>query len=571
MSSSGSITRLFCLLVTTVCISLSGIANAQPPARSGYDVAWFDNFDGTALDTSLWTPSNTPTTTNFSLQDYLPSQISVADGNMTILSEDIWSRGRLYRSGLIKSTALQKYGRWDIRAKLPTSTGMWPAIWLLSDAPWPSEGEIDIMENRGDEPNLTSSAFHYGINGGGQFEHNFVTQEQTALHDGTPQNYHNEFHTYSVEWDPDQIRFFVDDVHHWTVRDDSVNGFLTNNVGGMRLIINTAVGGLFLDNPDESTVWPQKFEVDYVHAYTKSSVEKTMVFENGDFESNGGSLAHWTTFGKTSFHNISSGNEQIADGAEAFKLFGQFNGSTNYSGIEQGISVSAGDELTLTADALVASNDSLSGTDNECFLKIDYYSEPHGLFGSSDYLGSDSTILANSSTANDQWIPRELTSVAPQGAVEARAVIVYAQRNNAGGAVFADNVQFGLEAEPTILGDFDADGDVDVDDINFYTNTLGQPASFNPDMDLNNDQVIDLTDHDLHVNTLVQTNGLSGTVVGDINFDGVVNVLGDAFALISNLGSSGVGYAQGDLNADGLVNVLGDAFRLISNLGTSAP
>ncbi|MDA8563299.1 hypothetical protein N9L06_02485 [Mariniblastus sp.] len=71
------------------------------------------------------------------------------------------------------------------------------------------------------------------------------------------------------------------------------------------------------------------------------------------------------------------------------------------------------------------------------------------------------------------------------------------------------------------------------------------------------------------MNTLVQTNGLSGTVIGDVNFDGTVNVLGDAFTLIANLGSSGVGYWQGDLNADGRVDVLGDAFRLISNLGMS--
>lgn len=94
-------------------------------------------------------------------------------------SENISSRELPYRSGLVTSNTTQKYGSWVVRAKLPTSKGMWPAIWLLSVAPWPSEGEIDITENRGTQPTLTSSAFHYGTN----------------------QPFKNSFHTLSVEWD----------------------------------------------------------------------------------------------------------------------------------------------------------------------------------------------------------------------------------------------------------------------------------------------------------------------------------------------------------------------------------
>ena len=565
---------MFCVLTATVCFSILGTVDAQPPSRSGYDVAWFDDFNGNSLDSNRWRVSNTNNTTNNSLQDYRPSQVSVGQGLMTILSEDTPSRGLPYLSGLIETRNLQKYGRFDIRAKLPTSKGMWPAIWLLSDvavAPWPSEGEIDIMENRGTQPNLTSTAFHYGTNGNGEpFRHFFRYDEQTSVHDGTEQNYHDEFHTYSVEWDPDQIRFYVDDVHHWTVRDDDVDGFLTERVGEMSLIINTAIGGDFLENPVAGeTVWPQRFDVDYVHAYTLSSEDRVLTFGNGGFEDNGGSLANWTKFGDAPFSNISSGNERISEGVEALKLFGQFNGNTNYSGIEQGITVEAGDELRAIAEAFVASSDSIAGTGNSAQLKIDYYRKQYGLFGSADYIGSDSVSLASSLTANNQWSTQELVSTVPLGAVEARLAIVFVQRENAGGAVFVDNVEFGTSAV-AVLGDFDADGDVDVDDINFYTNNLGKPASFNPEMDLNNDGVITLADHDLHVHTLVQANGLSGTVVGDVNFDGIVDVVVDAFVLVSNLGSSGVGYAQGDLNADGLVDVVGDAFRMISNLGLSA-
>jgi hypothetical protein len=122
-----------------------------------------------------------------------------------------------------------------------------------------------------------------------------------------------------------------------------------------------------------------------------------------------------------------------------------------------------------------------------------------------------------------------------------------------------------------VPGDFDRDGDVDTDDIDFYNGNLSQLASFNPELDLTGDGTITLADHDLHVTTLVQTsNGETGAIIGDTNLNGVVDVLNDAFALVGSLGNSGpLGYAAGDLNADSVVNVLGDAFRLVGNLGLS--
>lgn len=125
---------------------------------------------------------------------------------------------------------------------------------------------------------------------------------------------------------------------------------------------------------------------------------------------------------------------------------------------------------------------------------------------------------------------------------------------------------------PPLTGDFDLDGDVDADDIDFYGGNIGQPAQGSlAAIDLDGDGTITLDDHSLHVTQLVQTsNGGTGTFLGDINLDGVVDVLGDAFVLIGNLGSSSAGWAQGDLNADQLVDVLGDAFILIGNLGSGS-
>ncbi len=248
----------------------SHIRSSQQAQLEGYKIAWSDEFDGDSLDTSKWTPADTKRPTNNSQQDYLPSQISVSDGKLVIKSENTPSRGLPYLSGLVTSTSEQRFGRWEVRAKLPGTKGMWPAIWLLPDTKqyrWPSQGEIDIMENRGNEPNMTSSAFHYGTNP--PFSHKFVSQNQPKSKQGSV-NYHEDFHIYACEWDDKEIRFYVDGVNHYTVNNSLTGGFLDRQTAPMRLVINTAIGGDFLENPDDTTVWPQTFEIDYVRVWEKS-------------------------------------------------------------------------------------------------------------------------------------------------------------------------------------------------------------------------------------------------------------------------------------------------------------
>ena len=131
-----------------------------------------------------------------------------------------------------------------------------------------------------------------------------------------------------------------------------------------------------------------------------------------------------------------------------------------------------------------------------------------------------------------------------------------------------------LVATSSPAGDFDNDGNVNANDIDFYAGNLDLPATGDlASLDLDADDLVTLADHDLHITTLVETsNGQTGALIGDINLDGSVDVLNDAFALVGSLGGSATGYADGDLNADQVVNVLGDAFRLVSNLGqTTGP
>ena len=125
---------------------------------------------------------------------------------------------------------------------------------------------------------------------------------------------------------------------------------------------------------------------------------------------------------------------------------------------------------------------------------------------------------------------------------------------------------------PVVLGDFDLDGDVDLEDLDQYNGNIGaQAAGSLVLLDLDGDGNIGEDDFETHYTTLVETsNGNTGTAAGDINLDGEINVLVDAFILVGNLGNSSANsWSQGDLNADGIVNVLGDAFLLVINLGFS--
>lgn len=119
--------------------------------------------------------------------------------------------------------------------------------------------------------------------------------------------------------------------------------------------------------------------------------------------------------------------------------------------------------------------------------------------------------------------------------------------------------------------DFDNDGDVDLDDLDQYIGNIDAEATGNlAALDLDGDGTVGANDFAQHYSNCVETsNGQTGTFAGDLNLDGTVDVLGDAFALVANLGSPATSWSQGDINGDGTVDVLGDAFALVANLGNS--
>ncbi len=125
-------------------------------------------------------------------------------------------------------------------------------------------------------------------------------------------------------------------------------------------------------------------------------------------------------------------------------------------------------------------------------------------------------------------------------------------------------------SDAPVLGDFNGDGVVDCADLDGYVGNIGAAATGAlAALDFDGDGFLNQTDADSVITTLVVAGGVAGTFPGDLNCDGTVNVLGDAFPLVANLNSSVTTYAAGDLNFDGMVNVLGDAFTLVANLGNT--
>ncbi len=229
-----------------------------------------DEFDiDGALNSELWTyniGTGNDGWGNNELQYYTdrPENIVAENGTLKITARQESFEGSSYTSARILTQGKfeQKYGRFEARMQLPWGQGMWPAFWLLGsnidDVSWPNCGEIDIMENRGSEPTLISSALHGpGYSGGNPI---FKAYELVDS------RFDNEFHIFGIEWAPGYINFYVDDVLYNQITPSDASGDWVFDQPFF-IIINLAVGGNFGGPPNENTVFPQSLLVDYIRVY----------------------------------------------------------------------------------------------------------------------------------------------------------------------------------------------------------------------------------------------------------------------------------------------------------------
>lgn len=251
-----------------LCLVCPLIANAQIPDVSGWRLSFHDEFEGSSLNNTFWEALNRQDSFNNEKQYYRPEQVTLANGNLQLTAINQPIANKQYRSGLITSRSLFGTGRFEARIDLPTTQGMWPAFWLnANQVSWPQGGEIDIMENRGSQPNLTSSAFHWQKDPGPCCNNwHYVYHEYTASDGGVPVDFHAGFHTYAVEWESNQIRYYVDGNLHFVVNENSQMSD-ANFTTPKNIILNLAVGGDFGGDPNATTIWPQTMLVDYVRVW----------------------------------------------------------------------------------------------------------------------------------------------------------------------------------------------------------------------------------------------------------------------------------------------------------------
>ncbi|MEN1681130.1 MAG: glycoside hydrolase family 16 protein [Planctomycetota bacterium] len=223
-------------------------SRAQDLDLPGWELSWNDEFDGSSLDLTKWVPLDRRDSFNQEEQYYHPDQVSVADGHLQLTAINTPRDGKNYQSGLVTSRDLFGPGRFEARIDLPTSQGMWPAFWLNANhVPWPQGGEIDIMENRGSQPNLVSSAYHWQKDPGPCCdEHRLVYREYAAVENGQLLDFHGGFHTYAAEWDDTTVKFFVNgNLYHTVTQTEERPIFDTPK----NIILNLAVGGFFWRKP----------------------------------------------------------------------------------------------------------------------------------------------------------------------------------------------------------------------------------------------------------------------------------------------------------------------------------
>ncbi len=235
-----------------------------------------DNFDNPgAPDSNLWdynigdgTAQGIPGWGNNELQYYTDraENVIVEDGvlKITALQENFQGSGYTSARILTKGKFQKTFGRFEARMKLPWRQGIWPAFWLLGDdnngtQVWPQIGEIDIMEYRGQDPTIVLGTVH----GPGYSGANSISKSYDLI----TERFDTDFHVFGIEWGPDYINYYVDDVLYNQITPDDVPGEWVFNDNEFYIIINMAVGGSFVGSPSSSTVFPQVLEVDYVRVY----------------------------------------------------------------------------------------------------------------------------------------------------------------------------------------------------------------------------------------------------------------------------------------------------------------
>lgn len=240
-----------------------------------WKLVWNDEFDYAGLpDASKWnfaTYGNDWGWGNNELQHYTDSDSAnawVEDGILHIKALKKQHANKEFTSARLttQNKGDWTYGRFEIRAKLPTGRGLWPAIWMMPSkseyGEWPESGEIDIMENVGYNPDTIFATAHTKT-----YNHIINTEKTKGIF--FPDSY-KDFHVYTLEWDADKYSVYVDDRHIFTFNNERTGHKEWPFDKDFHLILNLAVGGNWGGQHGvDHSIFPKELLVDYVRVYQR--------------------------------------------------------------------------------------------------------------------------------------------------------------------------------------------------------------------------------------------------------------------------------------------------------------
>lgn len=278
--------EIYTTVATGLTVKVTGTGRVDPNALevdtellNDYELVFSDEFTGSSIDASKWNTSylwGDDLVINNELQHYVDVNNEPDfgynpfsfDGENLIIStirtpSELLEKanGQQYLSGVITSYDAFKftYGYVEARAQVPVGKGYWPAFWLLNAYYDKDRPEIDIMEFIGDNQDTAYHTYHYfDANGELRSTHSEPT---------FPIDYSADFHTFGAEWEPGRITFYVDGIARHTVVDPKVSS------EEMYILANTAIGGWWPGDPDETTPFPGEYKIDYIRAYQRIGVQ----------------------------------------------------------------------------------------------------------------------------------------------------------------------------------------------------------------------------------------------------------------------------------------------------------